>query len=100
MCPPRCTPAVTSLALANSGDVYVGGHFGLVNGVYRNQGAELSSTDGTVMASVVSVDAPGDLTTTFGAVVAPDEHAANSNEAPTIRSITFTIALSFPWMSC
>jgi hypothetical protein len=49
-CPPRCTPAVTSLAAANSGDIYVGGHFGLVNGTYRNNGAAVSSADGSTMA--------------------------------------------------
>lgn len=36
-CPPRCSPEVTSLALANTGNVYVGGHFGLVNGTYPQQ---------------------------------------------------------------
>jgi hypothetical protein len=49
-CPPRCSPEVTSLALANTGNIYVGGHFGLVNGVYRNNAAEVTSAGGSTMA--------------------------------------------------
>jgi hypothetical protein len=45
-CPPRCSPSVTFLALANSGDIYVGGHFGIVNGTYRNNAAEVSAVNG------------------------------------------------------
>lgn len=47
-CPPRCKPSVTSLAVATSGDLYVGGHFGLVNGSNRNNAGEVSATDGSM----------------------------------------------------
>jgi hypothetical protein len=42
-CPPRCTPEVASLALSLDGDsIYIGGHYGTVNGVTRNNGARVS----------------------------------------------------------
>ena len=34
-CPPRCVPVVASLALSK-GTLFIGGHFGLINGVNRN----------------------------------------------------------------
>lgn len=50
-CPPRCTPEVASLALSSDGTgLYVGGHFGLLNGVNRNNVGELAVSDGGTMA--------------------------------------------------
>lgn len=46
-CPPRCTPEVASLALSLDGNsIYIGGHFGTVNGVNRNNAARVSIGDG------------------------------------------------------
>jgi hypothetical protein len=46
-CPPRCTPEVASLALSLDGNsIYIGGHFGTVNGVNRNNVARVSIGDG------------------------------------------------------
>jgi hypothetical protein len=45
-CPPRCTPEVASLALSLDGNsIYIGGHFGTVNGVNRNNAARVSIGD-------------------------------------------------------
>lgn len=39
-CPPRCTPVVFAIAFSPAGrSVYLGGHFGLVNDVARNEAA-------------------------------------------------------------
>lgn len=44
-CPPRCAPLVDSLAFGHGGQLYVGGHFGLVNGVARNNAAAVLLDD-------------------------------------------------------
>lgn len=42
-CPPRCLPFVASLAFSADGTaLYFAGHFGLVNGIGRNNAAEVS----------------------------------------------------------
>ena len=42
-CPPRCHPKVLTLAFAAGGKaLYIGGHFGKVDGVARNEAAEIS----------------------------------------------------------
>jgi hypothetical protein len=42
-CPPRCRPKVLTLAFSPSGSgLYIGGHFGKVNGLARNEAAEIS----------------------------------------------------------
>lgn len=49
-CPPRCHPEVFTIDFSTDGNtVYFGGHFGLVNGVQRNEGAAVSMTDSTGM---------------------------------------------------
>jgi hypothetical protein len=59
-CPPRCTPEVASLALGLDGNsIYVGGHFGLVNGVLRNNVARITLDDSeTLLAWDPSVLVP------------------------------------------
>ncbi len=47
-CPPRCRPKVYAIDFSTDGNlVYFGGHFGLVNGVKRNQGAAVRLADGS-----------------------------------------------------
>jgi hypothetical protein len=42
-CPPRCHPRVLTLAFSpGGGALYIGGHFGKVDGVARNEAAEIS----------------------------------------------------------
>jgi hypothetical protein len=42
-CPPRCSPKVLALAFSPSGRaLYVGGHFGKVNGVVRDEAAKVT----------------------------------------------------------
>jgi hypothetical protein len=42
-CPPRCRPKVLALAFSPTGKaLYIGGHFGTVDGVPRNEAAEIS----------------------------------------------------------
>jgi hypothetical protein len=49
-CPPRCSPFVASIALSSDGSaVYFGGHFGLVNGIGRNNAAAVSVADGSTL---------------------------------------------------
>lgn len=46
MCPPRCHPVVFTIDFSTDGStVYFGGHFGLVNGVERNEAAAVSLSD-------------------------------------------------------
>jgi hypothetical protein len=46
-CPPRCHPVVFSIRTSPNGkNVYFGGHFGLVNGVARNEAAEVPLAGG------------------------------------------------------
>jgi hypothetical protein len=48
-CPPRCSPFVTSLDFSADGaTLYVGGHFGLVNTVGRNNGAAVDRVTGAL----------------------------------------------------
>jgi hypothetical protein len=47
-CPPRCHPVVFTIAFAGS-TVYVGGHFGLVNGTSRNSAAALDMSSGSLL---------------------------------------------------
>jgi len=51
-CPPRCPPVVFTIDFSSDGKtVYFGGHFGLVNGVPRNEVAAVPIADGsTVLA--------------------------------------------------
>jgi hypothetical protein len=43
-CPPRCRPTVLALALSPSGAaLYIGGHFGTVGGVARDEAAKISA---------------------------------------------------------
>ena len=43
-CPPRCAPKVLALALSSAGrTLYVGGHFGTIDGVARNEAAEITA---------------------------------------------------------
>jgi hypothetical protein len=49
-CPPRCSPFVSSLAFSSDGSaLYFSGHFGLVNGIGRNNGAAVDRATGTVL---------------------------------------------------
>jgi hypothetical protein len=49
-CPPRCSPFVTSLAFSADGsNLYFGGHFGLVNGIGRNNAAEVDLATGSTL---------------------------------------------------
>ena len=46
-CPPRCSPRVFTIAFSSNGKrVYFGGHFGLVDGVARNEIASVPIGDG------------------------------------------------------
>jgi hypothetical protein len=46
-CPPRCSPRIFSIAFSSNGQrVYFGGHFGLVNGVTRNEAAAVPISNG------------------------------------------------------
>jgi hypothetical protein len=47
-CPPRCSPRIFTLAFSTNGQrVYFGGHFGLVDGVVRNEAAAVPIADGS-----------------------------------------------------
>jgi hypothetical protein len=49
-CPPRCPPLVDSVAISPDGNtVYFGGHFGLVDGVSRNNAAAVDASSGTLL---------------------------------------------------
>jgi hypothetical protein len=49
-CPPRCSPVVFTIAFSRARDsVYLGGHFGLVNGVPRNEAAAVALSDGATV---------------------------------------------------
>ena len=49
-CPPRCPALVASLSLSADGSVvYLGGHFGLVNGVPRNNAAAVDAATGATL---------------------------------------------------
>jgi hypothetical protein len=49
-CPPRCSPTVFTIAFSTDGNtVYFGGHFGLVNGVSRNEVAAVPITNGSTV---------------------------------------------------
>ena len=47
-CPPRCSPFVDAIAFGNNGELYLGGHFGLVNGVARENAAAVAADDPSV----------------------------------------------------
>lgn len=60
-CPPRCPPAVFTIAFSGSGTsgiVYFGGHFGLVNGASRNEAAAVTLTGGKLLAWNPNIYAP------------------------------------------
>jgi hypothetical protein len=59
-CPPRCSPVVASLALSGT-RLYIGGHFGLLDGVGRDNVGAVDASTGT---SVSSYDASVFHTTT------------------------------------
>jgi hypothetical protein len=49
-CPPRCSPVIFTIAFSPAGQsVYLGGHFGLVDDVARNEAAAVSLTDGSAV---------------------------------------------------
>ena len=49
-CPPRCSPVVLTIAFSPAGrSVYLGGHFGLVNDVARNEAAAVPLADGSAV---------------------------------------------------
>ena len=49
-CPPRCSPVVFTIAFSPAGhSVYLGGHFGLVNDVARNEAAAVPLSDGSAV---------------------------------------------------
>lgn len=56
-CPPRCPPTVFTIAFWGS-TVYFGGHFGLVNGVARNEAAAVNLTSGGLLAWNPNIYAP------------------------------------------
>ena len=64
-CPPRCHPTVFTIGFsADAKDVYFGGHFGLVNGVARNEAAEVPiAAGGTTMAFDPNIYAPANCPT-------------------------------------
>ncbi len=47
-CPPRCPPQVFTIAFSGS-TVYIGGHFGFINGVSRNEAAAVDISTGAVL---------------------------------------------------
>jgi hypothetical protein len=49
-CPPRCSPVVASLALSGT-RLYIGGHFGLLDGVGRNNVGAVDASTGTSVTS-------------------------------------------------
>jgi hypothetical protein len=59
-CPPRCSPVVFAIAFSPAGDIaYLGGHFGLVNDVARNEAAAVPLSDGsTVLGFNPNIYAP------------------------------------------
>jgi len=71
LCPPRCHPVVFTIDFStDGGTVYFGGHFGLVNGVQRNEAAAVfvadpssCTTAGCVTAWNPSVFAPRNCAT-------------------------------------
>src|SRR4029079_3390467 len=49
-CPPRCSTLLSRLAFSNDGSaLYFGGHFGLVEGIGRNNAAEVQLGSGSVL---------------------------------------------------
>ena len=49
-CPPRCSPVVFTIAFSPAGrSVYLGGHFGLVDDVARNEAAAVSLADSSAV---------------------------------------------------
>lgn len=49
-CPPRCSPRVLAIDFSEDGKtVYFGGHFGLVNGVERDEAAAVALSDASVL---------------------------------------------------
>jgi plastocyanin/chitodextrinase len=50
ICPPRCTPYVATLTFSPDGTIlYFGGHFGIVNGVGRNNAAAVTLATGQLL---------------------------------------------------
>ena len=50
VCPPRCRPVVFTIAFSPArGSAYLGGHFGLVNDVARNEAASVPLADGSAV---------------------------------------------------
>ena len=64
-CPPRCHPTVFTIGFsADLKNVYFGGHFGLVNGVARNEAAEVPiASGGTTLAFDPNIYAPANCPT-------------------------------------
>ena len=59
-CPPRCAPAVATLALTpDGGGLYVGGTFAMANGQPRNSVAKVDATTGALLAWDPNVYSPG-----------------------------------------
>jgi len=58
LCPPRCNPVVFTIDFSTDGStVYFGGHFGLVNGVQRNEAASVAIADPSSCATAACVSA-------------------------------------------
>ena len=70
-CPPRCPPEVFTIAFGPTNDplspskeaVYFGGHFGLVNGVSRNEAAAVDLNSGALLAWNPNIYAPANCPT-------------------------------------
>ena len=64
-CPPRCAPVVFSIDVSTDGQtVFFGGHFGMVNGVRRNEAAAVDASKGkTVRAWNPDIYAPNNCPT-------------------------------------
>ncbi len=61
-CPPRCSPKVTSFAFGADDTLYIGGHFGLLNGEPRNSGGAVHmSAPEVALAWAPDVYTEGDL---------------------------------------
>jgi len=75
-CPPRCPPEVASLALSPDGGIlYIGGHFGAISGVIRNNAGAVNTSSGAVVAwnpnvyNDINIKNPNQYNVVYGIVV-------------------------------
>ena len=61
-CPPRCAPEVFTIAFSGQ-TVYLGGHFGIVNGASRNEAAAVGLGTGALLAWNPNIYAPANCPT-------------------------------------